>query len=471
MKLFKHQQDALILARNGNLAMFHECGCGKTATALHIIKHWYALGESPALVVCPLSIIESAWIEDCKKFTPELDIVSLWSDKPAERKQRLLQQHDIYVCNYETFKNLYKEIQAKNFGILIVDESSKMKCPTSQITRSLLAMAGIKTKARDGKGFAAMLRPIPHRYVLSGTPAPNDESEYWSQVKFITGQGNKMFNDNFYAFRNRYFYSIPLGRTGQKIFKFRKDMNDEFRGLIGQVAHVVSKKDAIDLPDQVHEIRYVELSKDERKAYETMKNDLVLQFENETILATSALVECMKLRQLTSGFCYGDDTNQTGTSKLVELKDLLEEIGDKQVIIWANFRFEIAKLLEMIPNSAALWSGTPDREQVISDFKSGKMQYLIANPQSAAHGLTFTNCNYAVYFSLNYSYKLQKQSEDRLHRIGQNTKCTYYHLIAKNTIDEVVYKAINRKADLSIETLNYLKQGSVTRHGRQLQTA
>jgi len=443
LKLFNHQKDAITRAKQGNLAMFHDCGTGKTCTALHIIRHYKSQGEVPALVVCPLSIIEAAWIEDCQKFTPELSIVNLHDKKPANRKKKLAEDYDIYVCNYETFKYLFKQIQEKQFKVLIVDESSKMKSPKSQITRSLLSLAGIKTRGRGGVKFPVE-NIVPHRYVLSGTPAPNDESEYWAQIKFITGPGGEVFNDNFYAFRRNYFYSIPIGRTGQNIWKFRKEAGVEFTQKIAETSHVVRKEDAIDLPDQVHEKRIIELS-------------------------SSALVEVMKLRQLTSGFCYSDTgSHQTGKSKIKELKQLLTEIGlEKQVVIWCNFHYEIAALLKELPDSDALWSGTPDRGKVITGFQAARFRYLIANPQSAAHGLTFTNCNYAIYFSLNYSYELEKQSQDRLHRIGQKKKCTYYYLIAKDTVDEVVYKVVRKKEQLSTEILNYLRKGINNGKGSQ----
>ena len=224
------------------------------------------------------------------------------------------------------------------------------------------------------------------------------------------------------------------------------------------VCDVVSKADAVDLPEQVHEIRVVELSKPERTAYETFRRELAIRFANEDILASSALVEVMKARQLTSGFCYGQNgTHRVGKSKLTELLSLLDEIGNKPVIIWCSFRHEIQTLLDVLPRSAALWSGTDDRDEVIAGFKDGTYRTLIANPQSAAHGLTFVNCSYAVYFSLTYSYELAKQSQDRIHRIGQDSKCTYYYLIARDTIDEVVYAAVREKKKLSEAVLGYLK--------------
>jgi SNF2 family DNA or RNA helicase len=456
MELFSHQRHGLSLGQAGNHAFFYECGTGKTVLALKLIEYWRTLGSGPALVVCPLSIIESAWLADGRQFTPRLRTVSLWAKTPAERRRRLREDYDIYVVNFEGLKMLYDDIVAKDFGILIVDESSKIKSPKSQITRALLSLAGVPFR---GSPFRSK-RSIPHRYVLSGTPAPNDESEYWAQIKFVTGPGHCCFHDNFYAFRAEYFHGVPIGCTGQQFWRFRNSMRQRFQAAMAPVTHVVRKADCLDLPEQIHQVRTVHLSRAERIAYNTFEKDLVLRFGDQMVLGQSALTECMKLRQLAAGFGYSEDgdTVRTGQSKLIELKNLLAEIGRHQVIIWANFRAEIEQLRDALSDRAvALWSQTADRQEAIDAFRNGRVQYLIANPQSAGHGLTFTNCRYAVYCSLSYSYELMKQSQDRIHRIGQRDICTYFYLLADQTIDTVLYAALQKKADLSNATLQYLK--------------
>lgn len=444
----------------GNLALFHDCGCGKTLTALKIIEHHKGQGHGPALVVCPLSIIEPAWLADCRRFTPELSIVSLWGGSPAERRKRLAAGYDVYAANYETLKGLFPEIRARGFGVLIVDESSKMKKHGSQITRALLALAGVRMRGRDGAAYPAG-EVIPHRYVLSGTPAPNSRMEYWPQMTFVAPGG--AFAGNFYAFRNRYFVPRPLGRTGVVLWDFTQDggRQEEFAAGVARYAHVVRKEDAVDLPEQVHERRSVVLSPAERAAYDRFRRDLVLRFGAEEVLASSALVEAMKARQLTSGFCYGaEGVHRTGTSKLDELTELLAEIGERQVIIWCSFRHEMSEAAKRLTGAAVL-DDEAERGKAIADFQEGRKQYLIANPQSAGHGLTFVNCSYAVYFSLTWSYELAKQSADRIHRIGQRKRCTYYYLIAKDTIDEVIYEALQQKADLSRKVLEHLRSSQV----------
>ena len=456
-KLYKHQRQAVKRATEGNLALFHECGTGKTLTALKIIEHHKAMGCGPALVVCPLSIIDAAWMADAAKFSPQLKVVSLWAKTRKKRLAALKSDADVYIVNFESFRGLFQEIQAKGFGVLIVDESSRMKSPASQTTRGLLSLAGVHSRGK-GKKFPVK-EPIPHRYILTGTPAPNDRSEYWAQITFIAP--NTVFSDNFFVFRSRYFTAKPLGRTGISLWSFTKEdwLQDEFSEKMAPVCDVVRKADAVDLPEQVHEVRKVKLSGAEQAAYDRFRRDFVLRFADEDILATTALTEVMKARQLTSGFCYGqNETHILGKSKQIELLGLLDEIGDEPVIIWCNFRQEIASLLKLLPDALALWGDAADsRADTIKAFQSGRCRYLIANPQSAAHGLTFVNARYAIYFSLSYSYELMKQSQDRIHRIGQNSKCTYTYLLADGTIDEVIYAAVQEKKDLSEAVLAYLK--------------
>ncbi len=455
MKLYKHQTNGVEKGKQGNLALFWECGTGKTLTTIEIIKHH----GGKALVVCPLSIIDAAWLEDIQKFAPELTAVSLHDKKPAKRRERLAEDHDIYIINFAGFKILYKDICAKGFTTLVIDESSCMRNPRSQQTMSILSLAGVKSYGAKKKGFVTD-RPIQHRYVLSGTPASNGEIEYWSQIKFITGPGGRVFNDNFYAFRGQWFVD-KFARANVKFqdWCLPKERRQAFIDKMAPVCDVVRKADALDLPPQVHEKRIVELSKQEQAAYNTFKDDMVLEFSDATVLSSNALTEILRLRQLTSGFVYTEaGAKETGRTKIKELNAVLDEIGrDKPVIIWANFRHEIETLVDELPGAVALYGGTEDKGAVIKDFVDGKTQYLVANPQSSAHGWTGVHCSHSIYFSLGYSYELLKQSQDRVHRLGQVNSVTYYYLLAKGTIDMVIYKALINKQDLSDSLLDYLK--------------
>lgn len=134
--LYKHQKEAVNKALNEDgYGLFLDTGCGKTLCGIEIAKH---LGKT--LVLCPLSIIETAWIDDCHKFYPEIKIANCWSNSKQKRLETLKSNADIYVMNYESFKILKNEIRKMDFKCMIVDESSVMKNMKSQITTDILRL-------------------------------------------------------------------------------------------------------------------------------------------------------------------------------------------------------------------------------------------------------------------------------------------------------------------------------------------
>lgn len=480
--LYKHQSEAIAFAikNSGNIALFHEPGLGKTLTALEIFKHYRV--QEPGLrmlVVCPLSLINAAWGEDIKKFTefkylPYSEVKNVGRGRPG-----CLLDADIVGINYESMivASRLKEIRGlltAGSWMLVVDESSRMKNPKSITTKALLQL-GPWAK---------------HRVVASGTPASNGEWEYWAQGRFVQPD---CYSDSFYAFRNNYFH---LARNGQvlemrgrvmtrgmmaEIFQkgFKYQITDANRSTLiermAPFAHWVRKEEALDLPEKIDEVRLVRMNPNERKAYNEMKRHLVTEIktgrvvggqqEVKTVTSEVALSKLMKLRELTSGAVYDEDHNilRPGrSSKLRELGDVLEEFGDKQVIIWINFKFEVEAISEMLKEDGktftTLYSGTEDKDASIKGFQDGTFQVLIANSHSAAHGLTFVNCSNCVYFSLDYSYESYVQSRDRVHRIGQKNSCLYIHLIAENSIDQMVLAVLQRKKNLQDIIYELVKQ-------------
>lgn len=468
MSLYKHQSDAIdfALRNNGNAALFHDPGCGKTRTSLEIYSRLRVLTPNlRMLVCCPLSLLKAAWGEDTGKFTGyKYSTYAEWDRKPV----------DIIGINFESLiqpKRL-KEIEAllkTGPWMLVVDESSRMKNPKAQTTKAILKLGKL----------------AKHRVVASGTPAPNSELEFWAQINFVEPG---TFNDSFFAFRNTYFH---LGRGKQvmpangammsrammaKIFQqgWKYQITDFMREKLMQkmkpVCHWVKKEEALDLPDKVDEIRLVKLSPAERKAYNDMKNYLVAELRNgsktEAVTAEVALAKLMKLRQATAGFMYTESHEAVpiGNTKLNELEDVLEELGNQQVIIWVQFREEVRAVSEMLAKKGAsfttLYSGTEDKDAAIKSFQTGESKYLIANPHSAGHGLTFVNCSSAVFLSLDYSSESHIQAKDRIHRIGQNKKCLYIYIIADDTIDKPILSVLNGKKtrqDLAYELMKELE--------------
>ena len=466
MRLYNHQQEAIDFAvsNNGRCALFHDPGLGKTRTGLEIFRRYRSRNSGlKLLVVCPLSLINSAWGGDIKQFTS-------YSHLPFKKLKGKLP--DIIIINFEALiskKNLpvIGELVSEHDFMCIVDESSRMKNSKSMTTKTLLKLAD----------------EFVYRIVASGTPMPNSEEELWGQMRFVS---DTVFNKSFYAFKNEYFHLEREGEvrrgdlvsSAQRRFIFSAGWkyaitDDSRKALMSEIepfAHWVRKEDALDLPEKVDETRDITLSAKERKVYNEIRDQLAAEINGEMVTAEVALKKLMKLRQITSGFVYSEESmpiwfneieetfgdvkyKRSTSSKLKELARVFEELGSRQAIIWCQFHSEIKAIEYLVSKKAkktvvTLYAGTKDKDDSISRFKSGEAQYLIAHPKSAAHGLTFVNCTTSIFYSLSYSSEEHIQARDRVHRIGQTKSCLYIYLVATNTIDEELIDTLNNKQEL-----------------------
>ena len=431
-----HQKQAIFLGTLfDSYAFFMETGTGKTLVAIKLIEFW----KVSAMVVCPLSTIECVWKKEIEKWS-NLTSVILWQNLKA-----FDYDYNVYLINYEQFKILSSKVDiSQKVSCLIVDESSKLKNPKSQITKEILEY---KDK-------------VKYRLCLTGTPAPNNLLEYWGQLCFINSE---LLGENYYRYRNTFFYSCGYGGY---LYRPMKGAQEAIIDRVGRQAFSIRKEDCLDLPERVYETRYVYMDEIQNKAYDTMKKENILEFKDSVTLAANELAKIMKLRQVTSGFTINTEGIPVFISdtKLNALKELLEEIPeDKQVIIWLNFHFEIHRLKEEFKDIACtLYGDMPKKDKIksVEDFQSDKYRILLAHPLSGGLGLSFTNCHYVIWYSLNYSQEQYSQANDRVYRIGQSNKVTYFLLLAKNTIDEMIYKVLDKKADLMNACLEMLKGGN-----------
>lgn len=426
-KLYDHQTRAVdfILKNNGNACLWMDCGLGKTLTAL---KAFELLGAKNMLVVCPLSLINAAWIEDIQKFT-NLTFCNL---------REGYKEAQVYLINYESFSK--KKIKT---DMIILDESSKCKNSTSQITKTLL---------KESSNYK-------YKIVMSATPAPNNELEFWPQVTFVD---RGILNESFYAFRNIYFElsrgnqvipyvpPIQLAAAFKRGFKYRMKQSklEEFFDKINKVSFWAKKEDCLDLPPKVFLKRDVYLSEKQMKVYKDMKRHMIAEIKDKVIAVNMALVKYLKLRQITSGFMIdgnGDATVLEDNAKINVLMEVLEELGNKQVMIFCQFHKEIEEIQSKLKNFATLYSGTKDRDDSINGFKEGRYQYLIGHVRSMAHGLSFTNCDTIIFYSNDYSFEMREQAINRIHRATTTKTCTYIDLVCSKTIDEEILTALNKK--------------------------
>jgi len=439
--LMNHQRNAVKLAEDTERHLYaHDTGVGKTLIGIELIKQ----KKRKTLVVCPLSIIEPAWFKDLRKFAPELKAVNLWEVKKKNninRMMSLMEDADLGIINFESFKSIIPILKDMNFEMLFIDESSKIKNFKSQITKAL----------------SLFCDDVQYVYLFSGTPAPNSYLEYFSQMRIIDPT---LFGRNYYRFRNKYFYSAGYGGY---TWLPKRDTLSIMLDKIGKVTSVVRKEDVLDLPDRTDNVRDVQLNSTEKKAYVEMVTELIAMIDDEEIPAYNAAVKGMKLRQITAGFLYDEDkvAHDFGKSKLNELESLLEEIGNNQVLIWTQFLHEAYRIRNMLGDKAKRIDGSVTNQSVrldiLNSFINGDLQYLIAHPKTLGHGTTMVNCHYAVYFSLSYSHEEHYQSRDRIYRKGQKNFCSYYYLVVPNSIDRAILNCLKKKSKAEGAVFSHIK--------------
>ena len=403
--LMQHQKMGVDIARTKKrFAFFYDTGTGKTIMMLGVEEDRPMI----TLVICPLAIIRPAWIEDAMNFFPNLKVVSLNPGRDKSRKKLIRALNsgaNIFIVNFESFKILYDTILQLKINRLVIDESSKMKNHTSQITKDILAFG----------------KTVEECYILSGTPAPNSELEYYPQIQLVAPG---LLGPSFPSYKNYYFMKDPHNQY--KVY-LNPDKKQELMDKIGQVAIYVSKDDCLDLPPYTFQMVEIDMAPEHKKIYKQMEKDQFAQITDDTVVLTpNKLAALMKLRQITSGFILDENKSPhfISDAKLNALRDELESIGTKQAIIWIQFHEEVNRIRAMLAKEfgpetvRALYGGTAKtdgtiskdddetvKDAVVREFKAGKFQWLLAHPRTAMYGLTFVNCSYAYYYSMSHSYE------------------------------------------------------------------
>lgn len=467
LTLFDHQQLGREIAEiRDRFAFFYDTRVGKTPLSLTIIND--DIQKNPDhkwLVICPLILIENAWLADARSFFPDLKVVNLHSSSRPKRAEKLKQEGNLYIVNSESFARYRLNIQTKNFAGAFVDESSSMKNHMSLTSKAIVEFSKV----------------VDRFYLLSGTPAPNGLWEYYAQLQAVDFYG---IHQSYNQFKNYYFNNVSLSVQYDKLV-IKPDKQEELDNLIRQYALYVDKEDVLTTPGRAFRQVTFDLPSDLQEHYNLMKHKLYVDITSEEsstqILAPSTAAKLNKLNQITSGFVidtnavkqnvFNEEQSQTvhllSTYRFEKLYSMLEEIGDEQVIIWCCYRHEFEVIKAALGDTCRCVYGgmsIEDKNESLRLFKEGKAQYLIANPASADKGLTLTNCHVVIYFSLTWSYELFKQSSERIYGdVSKQPKfCEYYIMIADRTIDQILYtEVLQGKQDASYAVLNHLKAGGI----------
>lgn len=428
-----------MVANAEGVANTSEMGTGKTAMTIGAINK---LQPARVLIVCLPSIVYN-WkksIEDLIEH--KYEVLALTGTKQKRLKTlaryKLASESSIVIVNYEALNTLGLELIDYRPNLIVCDESQMIKNHKSIRSKAIKAI-------RD-RSCCRM------NWVLTGTPTPNDPLDIWSQFDFIRPG---YLHKNYYVFRARYATIVQM--QGFKKIVGYKNL-EELRDKIARFTFRLTKEQFLTLPDKNFEIIKVELSDASKKMYKNMKDNLVAEIGDDTVSAQVILTKMIRLQQIAAGFVKTDEgeIKEIGSEKLDCLMDTLSGIEDK-VVVWCRFDAEIERIkkrLSEIGRKFHVLKGgvsTEDRQAMIDEFQSDKHKddIFISNPQAGGAGITLTAARYAIYFSRSFSFGDSAQSEDRIHRIGQQRDVMYIDIVADKTIDTYIIKALQGKNDMS----------------------
>jgi len=437
------------LDRQSRVLDWSDAGTGKTPVHVTAFaKYRKKRGSGKALVLCPKSLIKSAWGNDFARFAPHLKVSLAYADN---RDEAFAVDADVYVTNIDALVWLAKKPPSffKDFDYLIIDESTSIKHPTSQ----------------RSKAIAKIRKYFTYRRLLSGTPATNGITNLWHQA-YVCDDGKRL-GDSFFKFRAA---TCTPEQVGQNAHAIRWNDKPGIEVVVGALLQDITIRhkfeDCVDIPPNYkHAVEY-ELPAKHRKYYDTMERDSFLAMKNrKTVTAINAAVLYGKLLQCASGASYddsGEDYTLLDTGRYELVGALLEERRHSVVFFnWSHQRDEMIKIAQAEKWPYALIDGTVTkkgaREQIVADYQAGRYKVLFAHPQSAGHGLTLTRGTTTIFASPTANLEFYLQGLKRIYRISQTEKTETIVVVAKDTIDEQAWASCQQKDAKQYDLLEYME--------------
>jgi len=415
-------------------ALLLDMGLGKTSITLTAVADllFDSFEVHKVLVIAPLRVARDTWPQELNKWN-HLDhlIYSVAVGSSQERVTALSKKADIYIINRENVQWLMEESGIKfDFDMVIIDELSSFKNGRSKRFQCFL-------KAR----------PLVQRIVgLTGTPAGNGLMDLWAEFRLL--DFGKRLGRFISHYRDTYF--IPDKRNGMVIFSYKPKIGAE-EAIYNKLADItisMKSKDYIQMPDLINSEYKVYLSDDERKLYEEMEEEFILELTEEEITAANAAVLSSKLCQLANGAIYSSDMKiiSIHERKLDALEDIIESANGKPILIAYWFRHDLKRIEERL-NKLKINYKRLDSKLSIEEWNSGQLEVALIHPASAGHGLNLQDGGSTlVWYGLTWSLELYQQTIARIWRQGQSANTVVVqHIITSNTIDEDIVKALTRK--------------------------
>ncbi len=436
-----HQRTtAAFLTMNRKAFCFNEAGTGKTASAIWAADFLMQQGIiKRVLVICPLSIMDSAWRADLFSFAMHRT-VDIAYGTAAKRKKIIAGKSDFLIINYDGVEIVKDDIAAAGYDLIIVDEASHYKSAQTKRWKVLNSLVG----------------PDTWLWMMTGTPAAQGPEDAYGLAKLVNPTGVPRF-----ATAWKDMVMVKLSQ-----YRWKPKENSEYivhRAL--QPAIRFTKEECLDLPDMTYVKRDVELTKQQELYYNRLKKQMVMEVAGEQITAVNAAVMMGKLLQISAGASYtesGDTVQFDINNRYNVLKEVIAETSHK-VLVFVPFKHVIDMLTAQLTKDGitnAVINGDVNAGTRTEIFKQFQQQpnprVLVIQPQAAAHGVTLTAADTVVWWAPTSSLETYAQANARVHRKGQVNKCTVVQLQGSG-VERRVYKMLDEKIDVHTKVVDLYK--------------
>ena len=471
--LFKphsYQKEAIqFLYDNPNSAIFADPGLGKTAIALSLISQLKEeIPKYRCLIVAPLTVCYNVWPNEIAKWKQfrHLDygiLHSEWMEDIAcpysEQLDVLCDTDlDVYLINPESLKWLFANLSnwysRFPFHQLIIDESTRFK----------------NWKAKRSSLLRKYLPRFKRRNIMTGTPIPNSLLDLFSQM-FMVDRGDSL-GKRIVPFRDTYFK-----KTGYKGYqwKVKEDAQAEIEKRIADTVIRIDENDHLEVPKLIENPVYVKLPKKIQKVYDEIEASFFATIDDEDIAIPTEASKYNVCRQIANGGLYKPSEFLTvpkdrktfllHTSKAQALENIQNELNGKPVLVGYHYRFVVPHLKKYFKNGNLPYisSGVNQKQTqlYIRLWNSNRLPMLLGQPQSIGHGLNLqkSDCKDIVWFGVPDNFESYDQFNRRVKRQGsRQKKITAHILIAKNTIESVIWRRLQKKDTNQRALLKALKR-------------
>ena len=461
-KPYAHQLKALEMSWNKEVfAYFMEMGTGKSKVLLDNISMLYDKGKiNGALIIAPKGVYKN-WY-DAEIPTHLVNHINkevvLWQALINQKQQDKLDtlfkpEVDLHILlmNVEALSTKKGVDFANKFlishnSLIAVDESTTIKNPSAKRTKNILKLASLSK----------------YRRILTGSPVTKSPLDLYTQCLFLDEY--LLDYSSYYAFRTRYAVMRSAnfnGRSVQIVVGYRN--LDELAEKLKSFSYRVLKDECLDLPDKTFMKRIIQLTPDQKKLYTQMKQMALAEMNGKMITTSTALTQLMRMQQITCGYFKADDgtTQEINNNRISELTNLLDEIEGKTVI-WAHWQNDVKHIIKAVIKEYGegccvdYYGLTPqsERQDNINKFQNDpKVRFFIGTPATGGYGITLTAASNMIYYSNGYDLEKRQQSEARIDRIGQKKPMTYIDILAEDTVDERIVKALRKKVNIATQIM------------------